>query len=64
HDHDVPPAVWALYESAIRRFGAISTMIERDDDFPPLGELLGELDLARAAFARARHVTGVESRAA
>jgi hypothetical protein len=54
HDHDVPADVWALYASAIARFGAISTMIERDDDFPPLQDLLCELDLARAAFARAR----------
>jgi uncharacterized protein len=53
HDHDVPPDVWALYESAIRRFGPVSTMIERDDHIPPLTELLGELGLARAAFARA-----------
>ncbi len=53
HDHDVPPAVWSLYESAIARFGPISTMIERDDHIPPLSELLGELALARAAFARA-----------
>ena len=53
HDHAVPPPVWALYESAIRRFGAISTMIERDDHIPPLAELVAELDQARHAFARA-----------
>jgi len=54
HDHAVPAEVWSLYESSIRRFGAISTMIERDDDFPPLAELLDELTSARSAFARAR----------
>lgn len=53
HDHDVPAEVWALYERAIRMFGPVSTMIERDDDFPPLQDLLGELDQARAAFSRA-----------
>lgn len=53
HDHDVPGEVWALYESAIRRFGPISTMIERDDHLPPWADLLAELDLARAAHARA-----------
>lgn len=48
HDHPVAPEVWALYAQACRRFGAVATMIERDDDIPPLAELLGELDQARA----------------
>ena len=47
HDHDVPAEVWSLYESAIRRFGPVSTMIERDDNIPALDELLAELDQAR-----------------
>ena len=53
HDHAVPDAVWSLYESAIRRFGPISTMIERDDHIPPLPELIAELDQARRHFAAA-----------
>lgn len=53
HDHDVPAEVWALYADALRRYGPVSSMIERDDDFPPLGELLAELAQARAVFARA-----------
>ncbi|HEX8110933.1 MAG TPA: DUF692 family protein, partial [Kofleriaceae bacterium] len=40
-------AVWRLYGEAIARFGAVSTMIERDDDIPELAELVGELDRAR-----------------
>jgi uncharacterized protein (UPF0276 family) len=52
HDHDVPAEVWALYASALRRYGPVSSMIERDDDFPPLGDLLAELDQARSVFAR------------
>lgn len=47
HDHDVPDPVWALFASAVRRFGRVSTMIERDADIPPLTELLAELDQAR-----------------
>lgn len=47
HDDDVIDEVWALYESAIKRFGAVSTMIERDDNIPPLEALVGELDRAR-----------------
>ncbi len=47
HDHPVADPVWQLYRQALQRFGAISTMIERDDHIPPLAELLAELDLAR-----------------
>ncbi len=48
HDHPVCDAVWALYSKAATRFGAVATMIERDDRIPPLDELIGELDRARA----------------
>ncbi len=51
HDHPVPEPVWALYAEAIRRFGAVATMVERDDDIPPLAELVLELDRARAIAA-------------
>lgn len=47
HDHDVASPVWALYEQALKRFGWVSTMIERDDNIPPLKILLAELDIAR-----------------
>ncbi|MBU1190155.1 MAG: DUF692 domain-containing protein [Gammaproteobacteria bacterium] len=47
HDEPVIDAVWDLYAAALRRFGPVSTMIERDDNIPPLVELLGELDQAR-----------------
>ena len=47
HDHDVPDAVWALYEEYIQISGPKSTMIERDDNIPPLAELLTELQQAR-----------------
>ena len=47
HDHPVIDAVWDLYARAVRRFGAVSTMIERDDRIPPLPDLLAELDRAR-----------------
>ena len=48
HDHPVADPVWALYESALRRYGPVSTMIERDDAIPPLAELAAELQRARA----------------
>lgn len=48
HDHPVVDPVWQLYEEALKCFGPVSTMIERDDRFPPFDELLQELDQARA----------------
>ncbi|HKT28657.1 DUF692 domain-containing protein [Dyella sp.] len=47
HDAPVSNAVWDLYLHAVRRFGRVSTMIERDDHFPPLSELMAELEHAR-----------------
>ena len=47
HDHPVPDPVWTLYAEAIARLGPVSTMIERDDDIPPLDTLLAELAQAR-----------------
>ena len=52
HDHPVSDPVWDLYAAAIRRFGNVSTMIERDANIPPLAELVAELDAARALAAR------------
>ena len=48
HDAPVIGPVWKLYGEALRRFGAVPTMIERDDRIPPLGTLVRELDRARA----------------
>jgi uncharacterized protein (UPF0276 family) len=48
HDQPVPPPVWALYEAALARVGPVATMVERDDNIPPLGELLDELNIARS----------------
>jgi uncharacterized protein len=53
HDEPVREEVWSLYEETARRFGHVSTMIERDDKIPPLEELLVELRHARAIAARA-----------
>nr|WP_315488237.1 DUF692 family multinuclear iron-containing protein [uncultured Rhodoferax sp.] len=47
HDHPVVPAVWDLYAEACKRFGPVATMIERDDDIPPLQTLIDELHVAR-----------------
>lgn len=47
HDHDVPAPVWALYGAVMESIGPIATMIERDEDIPPIDALLSELDAAR-----------------
>jgi uncharacterized protein (UPF0276 family) len=47
HDHPVCEAVWNLYAYAVQHCGSVPTMIERDDNLPPLNELLDELDHAR-----------------
>ena len=41
--------MWTLYDHALRRFGALPTLVEWDTDIPPLEVLLGE---ARQADAR------------
>lgn len=47
HDHDIVDPVWNLYLFTLRRLGRVSTMIERDDNIPPLSMLLSELNYAR-----------------
>jgi uncharacterized protein (UPF0276 family) len=53
HDAPVPDAVWALYTEALKRFGTVPTMIERDANIPPLAELEAELRIARRLAERA-----------
>ena len=52
HDAPVRDEVWDLYAHAVRRFGPVSTLLERDDRIPALAELVAELEHARAV---ARH---------
>lgn len=47
HDAPVINPVWNLYAKTIERFGRVSTMIERDDNMPPLEELLAEVRKAK-----------------
>ena len=50
HDAPIVEPVLNLYYKALQHFGPISTMIERDDHFPPLEDLLSELDQVRAIY--------------
>lgn len=47
HDEPIIEAVFNLYQQAVKRFGNISTMIERDDNIPPFHELVEELNQIR-----------------
>lgn len=48
HDQPVPDPVWTLFAQVMRRAGPVAVMIERDDNIPPLAELLDELAVARS----------------
>ena len=47
HDALVCDEVWDLYRASVRRFGRVSTIIERDDNIPPLAKMVAELTTAR-----------------
>jgi uncharacterized protein (UPF0276 family) len=57
HAGPVADAAWDLYAYAIRRFGEKPTLIEWDNDVPPLSALLGEA-------ARANQVAMLSARSA
>ncbi|HMC16678.1 MAG TPA: DUF692 domain-containing protein [Albitalea sp.] len=52
HGSRVRADVWALYEHALRRFGALPTLVEWDTDVPPLAVLTGEADHASMLLQR------------
>lgn len=54
HGSRVRDAVWVIYAHALRRFGALPTLIEWDTDLPPLPVLLGEAETAARLQAKAR----------
>ncbi len=47
HDAPVADPVWALYRDAVRRFGDVSAMIERDDHMPEFSALMAEHSLLK-----------------
>ena len=47
HGATVKKDVWSLLEQAYQRFGALPTLLERDFNFPPLTELLTEVEQIR-----------------
>lgn len=47
HGAAVKDDVWTLLTSAYQHLGTVPTLLERDFNLPPLGELLGEVDYIR-----------------
>ena len=47
HGAEVINPVWDLLDKAYEHFGVIPTLLERDFNFPPLSELLSEVDTIR-----------------
>ncbi|WP_234044308.1 HvfB family MNIO-type RiPP peptide maturase [Pseudomonas chlororaphis] len=58
HGAPVKPVVWDLLASAYQLFGVQPTLLERDFNFPPFAELLGELDSIRQLQVGARQAQG------
>ncbi len=53
HGAPVDTAVWTLYQHTLALLGPVPTLIERDNNLPPLDELLAEVAVARAALQAA-----------
>src|SRR5260370_13590786 len=58
HDHPVRDEVCALYERAARRFGAVSAIVEWDDNIPEFAELANAADRASAIFDSLKNPDG------
>ena len=52
HSKPVYDPVWKLYERTLAHLGSVPTLIEWDDDLPPLDVLLAEADKARQIMHR------------
>ncbi|HET9299884.1 MAG TPA: DUF692 domain-containing protein [Candidatus Polarisedimenticolaceae bacterium] len=54
HDGPIAGPVWDLFRSAVDRFGPQPTIIERDEDIPPLPVLLAEIAQAQEVLDAGR----------
>lgn len=52
HSTPVIDAVWELYREALTRWGPVTTLIEWDEDIPPLPRLAEEAQTARAIYVQ------------
>lgn len=56
HGTAVADPVWSLLEAAYRRFGVFPTLLERDENIPPLAECLAEVARIRLLQDACRNV--------
>jgi uncharacterized protein len=52
HGAAVPSAVWSLYEHLLERTGPVTTLVEWDQNIPPVEQVLEQADRACALLAR------------
>ncbi len=52
HGYPTQPEVWSVLEAAVTRAAVRGIILERDENLPPFGELLGELEQARTIGRR------------
>jgi uncharacterized protein len=58
HGSQIIDVVWNLYEQALKIFGPVPTLIEWDNDVPPIDVLLAEAAKAQALLDRTRQGMG------
>lgn len=59
HGSDVIDPVWHLLETAYKHFGVFPTLLERDFNFPPIAELLGEVE--HIQHLQNKHTAAIQS---
>jgi uncharacterized protein (UPF0276 family) len=61
HATRITKPVWQLYAYAVTRFGAMPTIVEWDDELPPLSALVAEADQADAVATWAREAASADA---
>jgi uncharacterized protein (UPF0276 family) len=61
HAARITKPVWQLYAYAVTRFGAMPTIVEWDDELPPLSALVAEADQADAVATWAREAASADA---
>jgi uncharacterized protein (UPF0276 family) len=56
HSQPVPDEVWRLVEYVVARASVKAILVERDQSYPPMEELLAELDIARRVLGGAASI--------